>query len=60
MNSDLASKLFKAVQEDSAFPCCVHCEHFDAEAETCRNVGARPPARVIAFGCEQFEPKVPF
>ena len=38
---------------------CVHCMHFTAQ-ETCALAGMRPPATVIAFGCNQFDPKIPF
>jgi recombinational DNA repair protein RecR len=35
---------------------CVHCGHF-TQAETCKlsPTQARPPARIIAFGCPRFE-----
>lgn len=39
---------------------CITCEYFDKEKEVCKNVGQRPPARVIAFGCEQYEQEIPF
>lgn len=40
---------------------CVNCHHFDEQLEICKLAGARPPARVIAFGCERFDPDdIPF
>lgn len=40
---------------------CVHCRHFDEATETCMMANARPPARIIAFGCEVFDPDgIPF
>lgn len=39
---------------------CVNCSHFDETNEMCRLVRKRPPARVIAFGCEKFEDSIPF
>lgn len=40
--------------------CCPNCWHFDKEAEQCKLVAARPPAHVIAFGCERYEFDIPF
>lgn len=40
--------------------CCPNCVHFKPGNEECGLVGARPPARVIAFGCEKYEDEIPF
>lgn len=34
---------------------CVECYQFDHHSEVCNMFRQRPPARVIAFGCEHFE-----
>ena len=39
---------------------CLTCAHFDEATETCALAKARPPARVIAYGCPQYLPDVPF
>ena len=44
----------------STVPNCVDCLHFDEKNETCTKWNARPPARVIAFGCDNFEEDIPF
>lgn len=39
---------------------CLNCQYFDEKFEMCRGYNARPPARVIAFGCDKFEDAIPF
>lgn len=35
---------------------CLSCRHFDETNEVCRKAnGLRPPARVIANGCPQYD-----
>ena len=42
-------------------PTCITCIHFDEPTEVCGLYQARPPARVIAEGCERFiDAEVPF
>ena len=46
---------------EGGFPSCMNCEYFSEVTEGCRLAGgARPPARVIAFGCSKFLPAPPF
>lgn len=33
---------------------CLACVHFDEPSEHCKRYSARPPARVIAYGCDAF------
>lgn len=37
--------------------CCINCENFDEDLEVCTLSvpPARPPVRVITFGCEAFK-----
>lgn len=39
---------------------CITCENFDEDKEQCGLNGLRPPARIIAFGCECWEDRIPF
>lgn len=41
---------------------CLLCDHFQENTEQCKFYKSRPPARVIAFGCESFSDKdwIPF
>lgn len=38
---------------------CINCTHFDETNELCTKYSARPPARVIALGCPEYE-NLPF
>ena len=32
---------------------CINCEHFNEDQEYCRYWKAKPPARVICYGCDR-------
>jgi len=60
MAQELASEIEKVLRV--ATRTCVNCEHFNGTDEICKADLAkrRPPARVIAFGCDVFSPDIPF
>lgn len=39
---------------------CVVCDHWNQLNETCSVNNLRPPANIIAFGCECFVNEIPF
>ncbi len=39
---------------------CVDCLHFNSASEECDLYHQRPPARIIARGCDSFEDDIPF
>lgn len=46
---------------EMSMKCCPNCEHFDDKSEKCGLNQLRPPAKIIAFGCECFvDGVVPF
>lgn len=45
---------------DRATRTCLNCERFDEPTEMCEKFQARPPARIIAHGCDEHEEEVPF
>jgi hypothetical protein len=40
---------------------CLTCDHFrEHKGEVCAKFNQRPPAKIIAFGCEHYENEIPF
>lgn len=39
---------------------CLTCDTFNEETETCRKWNAKPPARIIAYGCDEYIEDIPF
>jgi hypothetical protein len=40
---------------DGATRSCINCSHFDEKNELCKKFNQRPPARVIALACSNYE-----
>lgn len=65
---ELSSAILNAaanIMESTAnFPykTCIRCDNFNEEKEICKLYNARPPAKIIAFGCEKFSDEhwIPF
>lgn len=61
---NLMSALRGAFNKDNAFPFqnCITCKRFVESEERCKFYNAKPPARVIAFGCHEYEDldEIPF
>lgn len=56
--SSAASNAALRVLESShhyPFKTCMTCENFNEEKELCKLYNLRPPASIIAFGCEKYE-----
>lgn len=39
---------------------CVNCLHFQQDVEICSLAQVRPPAKIIAAGCEKHDEDIPF
>lgn len=53
---DYAHQLDTAIRTiKDRLPCCLNCFHFIEATEKCDLADMRPPARVIAFGCKEFD-----
>ena len=60
--NDIANELGHVVSEhlDRCTKTCLNCDNFREKQELCVLVGKRPPARIIAFGCEAYVDAIPF
>lgn len=55
--SSLCTNAIANVLESTAnfpFKTCLRCDNFDEPKELCKLVNMRPPAKVIAYGCDKF------
>ncbi len=57
--SEVVAKHVKIAIKD-ACKTCLTCDHFKQAKEVCGLNMQRPPAKVIAFGCECYENEIPF
>lgn len=60
--NDIANELGHVVSQhlDRCTKTCVNCANFVEKTEICTLAKQRPPARIIAFGCEKYEDEIPF
>jgi hypothetical protein len=59
---DLANKIDN-MKAESMHVSCINCNSFDEKIECCMRYRQRPPARVIAYGCQDWaniDDDVPF
>lgn len=57
LHSAIRSVVAKVVQDKTHYPfkTCLNCTKFIESMEHCKLYNARPPARVIAFGCSSHD-----
>lgn len=62
MTSELGRMIEELIERARLHRCCVSCQYFNEGKELCTldGVNQRPPARVIAAGCEKYIELPPF
>lgn len=63
LRSIIGEAVRQAMDDIDAWKTCINCIHFHEHQEVCDLVTPpmRPPAKVIAFGCDSFvESDIPF
>lgn len=58
--ADLRQRITDMLEAARLYHSCVSCQHFDEPTENCCLFNQRPPARIIAFGCERWLEEPPF
>ena len=48
------------MMDEGWFRSCLNCQSFDESREWCKHWKAKPPAKVIAIGCEEHSDNIPF
>lgn len=56
----LVKSIMETIQKARLYRSCLTCTNFDEPSEICILYQQRPPARVIAMGCESYLEEPPF
>lgn len=51
---EITEGCIKGCNDCSFFHSCIDCVNFDEKNELCKIAKARPPARVIVYGCDSW------
>lgn len=62
LRKQAAIALHTVLVDNSSFPSCLNCEHYEPTNEFCKQFNSNPPARTIVFSCgvKHYVQKVPF
>ena len=57
LRSNIEHGVTRIIENTVRYPykTCLNCDHFEETMENCKIWKTRPPARVIAFGCDKHE-----
>lgn len=57
LSAAASNSVYRVLEDMTNYPfkTCIKCDNFDEKNELCKLYNARPPARIIAFGCEQYK-----
>jgi len=58
--SDLETAVLDLIERARLYRSCPTCQHFEESSEICDLAGGRPPARIIAMGCDKYLEEPPF
>ena len=53
MRTEVRLAILDVLEKESPLQSCINCEHFQAD-EKCKLFNARPPAKIIVYGCEKW------
>lgn len=56
LSSVASNAIYRVLENIDNYPfkTCLRCDNFNEGNEICKLVNMRPPAKVIAFGCDKF------
>ncbi len=60
MRTEVRLAILDVLEKESPLQSCINCEHFELQPTTlekCKLFNARPPARIIVYGCEKWMEK---
>lgn len=55
LTGEIYQVLADKFKRTDVYQSCITCVHFDPASENCKKYQQRPPAHIIADGCESYE-----
>lgn len=60
LQSIIAEGLERIAKENHIYTSCINCQNFNEKMEICKLANQRPPARIIVFGCSEWDGGIPY